>query len=408
MMGDIHAQIAALDAAEKELVKFALTCGGDTLQRYMSGLIDYTERLTRARIAELPDGTVEFTDWNDDDGAGSGPVKFHLTLTKRGDEFIVDFTGTSPQGRGALHTNYAFTASCTYAALRCVIDPDIPNNAGFYRPITVIAPEGTFVNVRYPARSGRPRAGRLPHPLLGAGRAREAVARPRCRLRRWLGVRDRLRRLRGRAEEALPASRVPQLHRPGRRTGSRRTGWRTVLLSAISPTCRSSCSKRRIRCSSKPTLSCPTAAAPAGIAARSASCASIASSPRRRRSICARTAICMRAGACSAGRRARGRVRSRIPVPASEELVPSKFVRTMRRGDVFRGEMAASGGYGDPYTRDPAAVLEDVRQEKVTIEHARTAYGVCIDAASLAIDVEATAAWRAAPRGAGEPGAVLP
>jgi N-methylhydantoinase B/oxoprolinase/acetone carboxylase alpha subunit len=58
--------------------------------------------------------------------------------------------------------------------------------------------------------------------------------------------------------------------------------------------------------------------------------------------------------------------------------------------------MAASGGYGDPYTRDPAAVLEDVRQEKVTIGHARAAYGVCIDAASLSVDVEATAACRKA------------
>ena len=154
MMGDIHAQVAALNTAEKELKKLALATQVTTLKRYMAELIDYTERLTRAKIAALPDGTAEFTDWNDDDGAGSGPVKFHVKLTKKGDEFIVDFTGTAPQGGGALHMNYAFTASCTYAALRCVIDPDIPNNAGFYKPITVIAPERTFVNVHYPAALG--------------------------------------------------------------------------------------------------------------------------------------------------------------------------------------------------------------------------------------------------------------
>ena len=161
-----------------------------------------------------------------------------------------------------------------------------------------------------PGRARRPRSGRLPHPLLGAGRAREAVARPRCRLRRRLGVRDRLRRLRGRAERS-PSCISSSTTAPARAADRIATG-RTAdrMPSATSPTCRSSCSKRRIRCSSKPTRSSPTAAAPAGIAARSASCASTASSPRRRRSSCARTAICMRAGACSAARRARGRVRS--------------------------------------------------------------------------------------------------
>ncbi|MGZ5148009.1 MAG: hypothetical protein ACXWCP_31125, partial [Burkholderiales bacterium] len=82
------------------------------------------------------------------------------------------------------------------------------------------------------------------------------------------------------------------------------------------------------------------------------------------------------------------------PGTEREEEVPSKFVRTMRRGEVFRGEMAASGGYGDPYTRDPAAVREDVRQEKITIKHAREAYGVCIDPATGDIDLDATAQYR--------------
>ncbi|MBI2293081.1 MAG: hydantoinase B/oxoprolinase family protein, partial [Betaproteobacteria bacterium] len=83
------------------------------------------------------------------------------------------------------------------------------------------------------------------------------------------------------------------------------------------------------------------------------------------------------------------------PGTAGEQELPSKFVRTMRRGDVFRGEMAASGGYGDPYTRDPAAVLEDVRQEKLSIKHAREEYGVCIDAATGTVDMKATDQRRA-------------
>jgi N-methylhydantoinase B len=73
-----------------------------------------------------------------------------------------------------------------------------------------------------------------------------------------------------------------------------------------------------------------------------------------------------------------------------EQRIPSKFIGTMRRGDVFRGEMAASGGYGDPLERDPAAVLEDVRQEKMSVRHAMEEYGVVILGETLRLDLEAT------------------
>ena len=71
-----------------------------------------------------------------------------------GDELEVDFTGTSPQTSGALNLNYWFTVSCAYAAIRACLAPAIPNNEGFYRPIRVIAPEGSFVNPRFPAPVG--------------------------------------------------------------------------------------------------------------------------------------------------------------------------------------------------------------------------------------------------------------
>ena len=398
MMGDIYAQMAALEAAGKELVKLALTTGADALRLYMGGLIDHTERLTRARIADLPDGTVEFTDWNDDDGAGSGPVKFHLTLTKRGEEFIVDFTGTSPQGRGALHTNYAFTASCTYAALRCVIDPDIPNNAGFYKPITVIAPEGTFVNVRYPAALGA--RGQ------GGYRIRSSVLGALAKL-----LPDRVAACAGGSEFAIVfagyegAQRKPFLHLEfhncsGQGGGPDRDGQDggpyAIGNLANVPV--------ELLEAENPVLVETYGFIPdSGGAGRYRGSLGIV---RQFRILAEEATVNLRSDrhlhACwglfggQAGALARSIVN---PGTAKEELAPSKFVRTMHCGDVFRGEMAASGGYGDPYTRDPLAVLEDVRQEKVTVEHARAAYGVCIDAASLAIDLEATAACRAA-RGA--------
>ncbi len=66
----------------------------------------------------------------------------------------------------------------------------------------------------------------------------------------------------------------------------------------------------------------------------------------------------------------------------------------MKKDEVFRSEMAGSGGYGDPFERDPEAVAEDVRQEKITIAHAEREYGVAVDPATLALDAKRTAALR--------------
>ena len=95
----------------------------------MRALIDYTERLVRNSIRELPDGAADFTEYNDDDGVGGGPVEIKLKLTVKGDEIVADYTGTSIQKGGALHPNYWFTASLTYAGLRTLLPPETPNKS---------------------------------------------------------------------------------------------------------------------------------------------------------------------------------------------------------------------------------------------------------------------------------------
>lgn len=397
MMGDIHAQIAALANADKDLVKFALATGVDALQTYMADLIDYTERLTRAKIAELPDGTVEFSDWNDDDGAGGDPVKFHVTLTKKADEFIVDFTGTSPQGRGALHTNYAFTASCTYAALRCVIDADIPNNAGFYGPITVIAPEGTFVNVRYPAALGARGQGgyRIRSTVLGALAMLLPERVAACAGGSEFGIVFAGHK----GRDGKPFVLLEFHNCTGQGGGPDRDGqdggpYAIGNLANV---------PAELLEAENPVLVETYAFLPdsAGAGKYRGSLGIL----RQYRILAEEATVNLRADrhlhACWGlfGGKSGAKARSTLnPGTPQEEQAPSKFVRTMRRGEVFRGEMAASGGYGDPYTRDPTAVLEDVRQEKVSIEHARAAYGVCIDPDTLTIDGQATAALRAGTR----------
>ncbi len=71
--------------------------------------------------------------------------------TVRGDELVLDFSGSAPQHSGNLNCPLAVTFSACLFALRVLTDPDIPANAGAARPLTVIAPEGTLLHARPPA-----------------------------------------------------------------------------------------------------------------------------------------------------------------------------------------------------------------------------------------------------------------
>jgi N-methylhydantoinase B len=75
--------------------------------------------------------------------------------------------------------------------------------------------------------------------------------------------------------------------------------------------------------------------------------------------------------------------------------MPGKFAVVLREGDTIRHDQPGGGGFGDPVERDPEAVAVDVRNDKVTIEHARQAYGVVIDPVTLKVDADATRAMRA-------------
>ena len=152
VLGDVRSQVAACRAGERELTHLITRLGGiRTFRPTVRELLAYTERFTRAEIAKLPDGEYEFADYLDGDGIEPGVIKFQVTVAVKGDHMTVDFTGTSPQVRGAINSVYSFTASAVWACVRSILDRNIPNNAGFFAPIEVIAPEGTIVNPLPPA-----------------------------------------------------------------------------------------------------------------------------------------------------------------------------------------------------------------------------------------------------------------
>ena len=152
VFGDLRSQLAACHVAEAAFLRLVERHGAATVRAYMAELIDYAERLTRAALRELPDGEWRFEDWIDDDGIDRDrPIPLRVALRKSGDRLVADWTGTSPQVKGAINNSLSFTKAATYTCLKAVLPPDIPANAGFYRPVEVIAPPGTIANAVPPA-----------------------------------------------------------------------------------------------------------------------------------------------------------------------------------------------------------------------------------------------------------------
>ena len=145
---DLRAQLAAGRVGALRLGELAQRVGIDALQEAYAEVLDYAERRTRACLEELDDGERSARDVLE---AREGDLTVALTATVDGDELTLDFTGTSEQYDGNLNCPLAVTRSACYFAIRVLTDPDIPANAGAYRPVRVIAPGGCLLNARSPA-----------------------------------------------------------------------------------------------------------------------------------------------------------------------------------------------------------------------------------------------------------------
>jgi N-methylhydantoinase B len=145
---DLRAQLAAGRVGGRRLGELAGRVGLDALCQAYGEVLDYAERRTRACLEQLEDGERTAEDVLE---AREGDLTIKLTATVSDDELTLDFSGTDDQHEGNLNCPLAVTRSACYFAIRVLTDPDIPANAGAYRPVTVIAPEGSLLNARSPA-----------------------------------------------------------------------------------------------------------------------------------------------------------------------------------------------------------------------------------------------------------------
>ncbi len=148
--GDIQAQFAANRLGEKRFLELCSRYGSETLVKAGHALLDYAERKTKTGIALIPDGVYTFSD-QFDNSLLEEILELKIKIEVRGDRMYLDFDGNPPQGRHPLNIVWTALLATVYYAVKTLVDPTIPPNAGFYRPIVVTAPEGSIVNAISPA-----------------------------------------------------------------------------------------------------------------------------------------------------------------------------------------------------------------------------------------------------------------
>jgi N-methylhydantoinase B len=150
-LGDLDAQLSSLARGRERIVQLVARFGAATVRNAMSELQRYSERMVRRFIARIPQGRWTARDCLDDDGFGSGPLRLHAAIERRGAMLTVDFAGTAAQAKGPVNTNLAVTTSAVFYVVAALVGRELPANQGMMAPVRIRAPEGSIVNCRFPA-----------------------------------------------------------------------------------------------------------------------------------------------------------------------------------------------------------------------------------------------------------------
>ena len=146
--GDVAAMIGSARVGERRLNALFAELGSGTARAAVEAVLDGAERQARAVIAEWPDGEYEGVAHLDDDGHGFHDIHIRARVTVRGGDLRIDLSDSHPQVLGFVNSSYPNMRSAVAMALAYLIDPDTPKNDGTFRPLDVIAREGTVVWAR--------------------------------------------------------------------------------------------------------------------------------------------------------------------------------------------------------------------------------------------------------------------
>jgi N-methylhydantoinase B len=393
-MGDIDAKLAGCRRGIREFQAVLEKYGMEKVNACFDYLVDYGEQAARRAIAAVPPGDYAREIMLRDDGFGSDGVAMPIraTLRFRRERLVVDFTGTAAQARGAINMPYSNTLGQVYSTLHKILAPDVVFNAGFVKPIEVIAPLGTLANPKFPAAVG----GRAPLFFLITELIHLALA------------------------EAIP-DRVPVPQEGGdivHMSGHRPDGSEYTTMDLVWGGWGGRPGKDGIDGAGMSYISVPAELVEREVpvvvegfglvpdtsgAGRYRGSLGIFKSYRflHPARIMVRTNRPFESAVgLAAGRQGTPSCNLFTPLDGEPMELPRKshMHLEVKAGDRLYHQVCGSAGHGDPCQRDPAAVLEDVREEKLSIEHARAEYGVAIDPVTMAIDTAATDALRRATR----------
>ncbi len=391
VFGDLRAQLAACHIAERQFLELVAHYGVDRVNTYMGEIIDYAERLTRAAVTDLPDGTYDFEDWIDDDGIDvDKPIRLYVKVTKKGDTMVVDWTGTSDQVKGAINNTLSFTKAASYTGVRAILPDGIPNNEGVFRVIDVTAPAGTIANGVLPAAcAARGLTGfRMVDCMLGA----LAKMLPDLVCAASDGGNS------GVSIGGYDDDRKPYIYVDfacgtwgGRPWGDGLQGNSNMFANMASQSVEVIEAEQPVEILAYEFL--PDRAG-AGKFRGGAPYYREYRFTEREAILQVRTDRSrFRPYGLYGG--SPGQLSANYLNPqGNNEKLASKPTMTITHGDVFRHELAGGGGWGDPLQRDPALVLKDIRDELVSRAVAERDYGVVLEADGLSVDEAATAARR--------------
>ncbi|BDQ35362.1 hydantoinase B/oxoprolinase family protein [Pseudodesulfovibrio portus] len=149
--GDFAAQFMANVTGVRRMTECVDKYGLDTCTAYARALMDYSERVTRQAVKDIPDGEYEYEDFLDDDGMGAEAIPIRLNMTVAGDSARLDFSASGDQVRGSVNAVRSITLSAVLYVFRSLAGRDIPANAGCLRPIEVVTRPGSILDARFPA-----------------------------------------------------------------------------------------------------------------------------------------------------------------------------------------------------------------------------------------------------------------
>jgi N-methylhydantoinase B len=151
VLGDLTAQAACLEVAERRLLEMCHRYGTATVRAAMRAALHRSERLCRDALARIPHGVFTADDFTDTDGLGNGPfgVKVRVEITENG--VTCDFTGSHAQVPGPINCTWSGLVSGVRTVFKAITDPAEPATDGWFRPLTIICPPGTIFNATRPA-----------------------------------------------------------------------------------------------------------------------------------------------------------------------------------------------------------------------------------------------------------------